>query len=207
MLRLKNNLLGIRRNDILKINSCEDFSKAMDTSAYMNREILIDNITPQIADTVDRYIRFWNDIDEEKEVLMQNREPIKILINSLGGALTAALTIMDSIKLSKTPVYTINIGTAYKEAFYIYLAGHKRYTYPRASFLLEKDLKQFVDESQSNNYISFCEKQNNELKDVILDKTKITEAEFNKHKNSWWLDADEAYKLKVCNEILRTHYY
>lgn len=206
-MKWKTNLFKIKRKDILKVDTKEDFLKIVDLSAGLNREILIDTITPQTANMVDRYIRFWNDIDEENEILMQSREPIKILINSQGGTLSAALTIMDSIKISKTPVYTINIGTAYKEAFYIYLAGHKRYSYPKSSFLLEKDLKQFDVDSQTNNYIAFCESQNEELKFLILEKTKITENEYNKKKNVWWINADEAYKLKICNEILKTHYY
>ena len=45
----------------------------------------------------------------------------------------------------------------------------------------------------------------NEIKDLIIEKTKITENEYNKHlKGVWWMTSDDAYKLRVCTEILYT---
>ena len=39
----------------------------------------------------------------------------------------------------------------------------------------------------------------------LIEKTKITENEYNKHlKGVWWMTSDDAYKLRVCTEILYT---
>lgn len=197
---------SIKKNK--KIQTLKDLNAY---SKIYSREILIDTITPQIADEVDSLIRFWNAIDDEDEVLFSEREPIKIYIDSYGGNINAALTIMDSIKISRTPIYTINIGTVYKESFFIYLVGHRRYTYQMASFMFHKDTKQFDEnETESNffNYTSLCQKQEEELKRLLLDKTKITENQYEKHcKNDWWFSADDAHKLSICNEVLRNHAY
>ena len=116
------------------------------------------------------------------------------------------LTIMDSIKMSKTPVHTINTGVVQKEAFFIYSMGHQRYAYPRATFLYERDLKHLDEaDEQVDKYATFYQRQLTEIKDLIIEKTKITENEYNKHlKGVWWMTSEDAYKLRVCTEILYT---
>ena len=60
--------------------------------------------------------------------------------------------------------------------------------------------------SQLAKYNKGYEKQLDELKDILLDRSKVSEAEYNKHvKNSWWISADDAARLKICNEILNSH--
>lgn len=182
-----------------------DFYKMINKTSELNREIFIGSLTPEVADRIDRTIRFWNNVDEYRYGdIISERPPIKIYIDSFGGSLSAALTLVDSIKLSKTMVYTINIGTVYKEAFFVFLAGHKRFSYPRSTFLYERDLKLFdgMDSAQSN-YVDFCEKQALELKDMLMEKTKITENEYEKRK-SWWITPSKAYELHICNEVLRS---
>lgn len=181
--------------------SLEKLYTSIEVASHLNREFYLDNITPTIANQFDKFVRFWNDIDED--ILMTQREPIKLYIDSRGGSLSAALTIIDTIKLSRTPVYTINIGNVFKEAFYIYLAGLKRYSYPRASFYYEKDLSFFnLGEAQSN-YEDFIKDQQTELHDMLMEGTKITESDYEK-RSGWWLTPEKAYNLRICNEVLRT---
>ena len=182
------------------------FTDFVDLSANLNREIYISTITPQVAEIVDKTIRLWNYIDDTETVEYSKRYPIKIYMNSLGGDFNAMLTIMDSIKMSKTPVYTINTGVVQKEAFFIYSMGHQRYAYPRATFLYERDLKHLDEaDEQVDKYATFYQRQLTEIKDLIIEKTKITENEYNKHlKGVWWMTSEDAYKLRVCTEILYT---
>ena len=179
----------------------EKLYTSIEVASHLNREFYLDSITPTIANQFDKFVRFWNDIDED--VLMTQREPIKLYIDSRGGSLSAALTIIDTIKLSRTPVYTVNIGNVFKEAFYIYLAGLKRYSYPRASFYYEKDLSFFnLGEAQSN-YEDFIKEQQTELHDMLMEGTKITESDYEK-RSGWWLTPEKAYSLRICNEVLRS---
>ena len=179
----------------------EQLYTSIDVTSHLNREFYLDNITPTIANQFDKFVRFWNNVD--KDSIMTQREPIKLYIDSRGGSLSAALTIIDTIKLSRTPVYTINIGNVFKEAFYIYLAGLKRYSYPRASFYYEKDLSFFnLGEAQSN-YEDFIKDQQTELHDMLMEGTKITESDYEK-RSGWWLTPEKAYNLRICNEVLRS---
>lgn len=197
---------AIREREDIKNNS--EMSKFAE---MVSREILIDNITPAIADEIDHLIRIWNEMDDEKEILFAERKPIKIYIDSYGGNMPAALTIMDSINMSRTPIYTINIGCVYKESFWVYLMGHKRYCYPDATFMYHKNIPPFDEQEQSQestfyNYTSFWNKQEEELKRILIDKTKITETQYEKHsKNDWWFVSDDALKLRICNDISRSH--
>lgn len=190
---------------MFKFKKEKDYQKEIADYNFEEREILIEYITPTTANEIDRQIRFYNLKDEENGYEINQRTPIKIYINTFGGSLLSALTIIDSIKMSKTPVYTINIGTAYKEGFYIFLAGHVRYSYKRASFLLDKNLGRTEDLVQTNNYNEFCEKQKEELKDILFDKTQIEEKDYENKKESWWITSDEAYHYDICNEIINFH--
>ncbi len=201
----KTDIIGFfkRRKLIKQIQSFTDF---VDLSANLNREIYLTTITSQTAEAIDRIVRMWNYVDDTEIVEFSKRHPIKIYMNSLGGDFNAMLTIMDVIKMSKTPVQTINIGVVQKEAFFIYAMGHQRYAYPRATFLYERDLKHLDNsDEQTDKYVNFYLRQLDEIKDLVIEKTKITENEYNKHlKACWWMSAEDAHKLRVCTEILYT---
>lgn len=200
----KNDIINFFKKTVRRITS---FSEYVDLNSSSSREIYISTITPQIAETIDKTIRMWNRIDDAEMVEWGKRMPIKLYINSTGGDFNSMLTIMDIIKLSKTPVYTINTGVVHKEAFFIFITGHQRYAYPKSSFLYERDLKHLDEEDRSlDNYIAFYERQLTEIKDVVLEKTKITENEYNKHlKGTWWMTAEDAQKLRICNEVLNAY--
>lgn len=198
----KNEIMNFFNRKKIK-NHTMSFTEYIDLSSHMSREIYVSTITPQVAEMIDKTIRLWNQYDENEMVEWTKRLPIKLYINSMGGDFNSMLTIIDAIKLSKTPVYTINTGVAHKEAFYIFIAGHQRFAYPRSSFLYERDLKHLCDTEQTDNYVNFYEKQLLEIKELILEKTKITDNEYNKHlKGTWWINAEEAQKLRICNEIM-----
>lgn len=203
----KTDIMNFFKRKVRSEIEIENFSEYVTLSSDITREIYINTITPQVAETVDKIIRFWNEYDTAENTEWTKRAPIKLFINSLGGDFSAMLTIMDAIKLSNTPVYTINIGTAYKEAFFVFLAGHQRYAYPKSSFVYERDLKHLDEVEEQDNYKNFYEKQLNEIKDIVLEKTKITESEYNKHlKGLWWIMAEDAHNLRICNEILSVGY-
>ena len=109
-----------------------------------------------------------------------------------------------AIKASRTPVYTINIGTTYKESFFVYLAGHKKFAYPHASFLYhEGSVGNAADASKFRNFADFYSKQLNQLKDITLKYTKITPEEYQEHiKDDWWFTAEEALKYGICDVII-----
>lgn len=185
----------------------KDFSYLLNLSNQLSREVPIsDVIDEEIGDAVESIIRFWNKVDDDMGTPISQREPIKVYINTPGGSLHATLTMVDAIRMSKTPVYTINTGTAFSGGFFIFISGHMRYSYPHATFLFHEGSTGGggpQDAGKFRNYASFYDKMLDQLKDLTLENTNITEEEYFKHKlDDWWIFPKEAIELGICDEII-----
>lgn len=181
-----------------------DFNDIVDLDNALNRHLHIGEIDALVGDSVDSYIRFFNKQDDEDNIPIEERKPIKIFIDSPGGDLIATFTMINAIKLSKTPVHTINIGAAYSGGFFIFLAGHKRFAYELSSFLFhEGSTGTSGDAGKFRNFADFYKKELDKLKSIVLKYTKISDEEYEKHiKDDWWFTAEEAIEYGICDEIL-----
>ena len=107
---------------------------------YLTYEILaLDDEEGRTGDlsNLGQIVKFIFDCNREDNGLpLAERKPIKIYINSPGGDLNEGLPLISAIELSKTPVYTINIGQWSSMSFYIGITGHKRFFLPNMTFLL-----------------------------------------------------------------------
>ncbi len=72
------------------------------------------------------YINLEDDEADDKEKDFKCK-PIRLFINSFGGNVYAMWMLIDTIRSSKTPVYTICTGYAISAAFQIFLAGNNHY--------------------------------------------------------------------------------
>ena len=72
----------------------------------------------------------------DKGIPIENRTPIRLYINSPGGDMTEGFALISAIQLSKTPVYTINVGQWSSMAFLIGICGHRRFSLPYTMFLM-----------------------------------------------------------------------
>lgn len=149
-----------------------------------------------------KQIMLWNAEDAGKPV--EERKPIRIVIMSYGGIGDFMWMLVDAIQMSKTPVYTYNIGVAHSSAGLIFMAGQKRFMTPNATMIIhegsagfEGDAGKVLDASES--YKKVLKK----MKDYILAKTDIPKATLNRKKaNDWELNAEDCLKFKVCDEII-----
>lgn len=81
-----------------------------------------------------RNIIRWN--MEDRGIAYEARQPIKIYINSRGGLLSTTFAICDAIRMSKTPVWAINVHEACSAAALIFMTCHRRAACENAYFLL-----------------------------------------------------------------------
>ena len=171
--------------------------------AFKNRELYLDDVNRDTADAFNTFIRIWNKLDAESHIPIDEREPIKIYINSDGGELAAAFSIIDTIKMSKTPVWTINTGCAYSCGLEIFIVGHYRIAYPFSSFLFHEGYTGFGgDANKFKNYSHFYERLLEMSKQNILDHSTLTEEYYEKiKKDDWWFLAQDAYDLGMCDKI------
>lgn len=186
-----------------------DFGDITDLSNALNRQLNVGEIDGNVGDAIDSYIRFFNRQDEQDGIPIEERIPIKIYIDSPGGDLIATFTMINSIRMSKTPVWTINIGAAYSGGFFTFIAGHKRFAYPLASFLFhEGSTGTSGDAGKFRNFADFYKKELDNLKKVVLEYTDITEEDYEKHINDdWWFTAEEALEYGICDEITKELIY
>lgn len=181
----------------------KSFEDILNLDNSLDRHLYVADIESGIGSTIDSMIHFWNRRDEEEGLNIEERKPIKIYIDSCGGSLTDAFTIIDSIRMSKTPVITIATGCAYSAGFFIFISGHKRIAYPHASFLYhEGSATNGGTASQFRNFADFYDIQLTQLKQIVLDYTDIDEDEYNKHKkDDWWMTAEDAINYGIADEI------
>lgn len=168
-----------------------------------NRIIWLDGeITSGSLDIFSK-ILYWN--REDKEISIKDRKPIKIFINSVGGDLDAADTLVSTIKLSKTPIYGFALGMVASAASLIYLACHKRYALPNAYFIFHKGSCQNISGDFTNvqNAMEDYRKQIEKLENFYIESTQFPEEVIReKIKSDWYIHVPEALKYGVVNDLI-----
>lgn len=142
---------------------------------------------------------------EDKDIPVEDRKPIKIMIDSGGGEIQVMLAIIKAIKMSKTPVYTIVYCFAMSAAAQILAAGHKRYAFPGTCVMVHSGSAGMSGtmeqvESQKKYVEAIVKRANNEF----VNCTKI-DAKTLKRKGAsdWYMDEDEALKFGIVDEIIQ----
>jgi len=103
---------------------------------FNNRCLWLDSeIDENNFDLVQAVVR-WN--QDDKDIPVEERKPIKIFFHSPGGSLDVGEILTSIIKLSRTPVYGIALGMVASAASVVYLGCHKRYALPNAYFILHR---------------------------------------------------------------------
>ena len=167
-----------------------------------NREIWLDDSIDDHSLEIGKQIMRFNKQDEG--IPVEDRKPIKIYLHCYGGDAAVCFSLMDIINLSKTPVYTYNMGVAMSAAFLILISGHKRFTLPTATALIHSGSGGAQGtfeqtQAQMKDYNHTVEK----MREYVLQKTKIDVKTFNKHKNSeWYMYVEDQLKYGVVDEVM-----
>lgn len=141
---------------------------------------------------------------EDKDKDVKDRTPIKIMINSGGGDVQVMLTIIKTMKISKTPIYTICFSSAMSAAAEILAAGHKRYALPGTCVMVHSGSCSYggtMEQAEScKKYVDSLTKKANE---EFLDNTKIDAKTLKKKGASdWYMDENEALEKGVIDYIV-----
>lgn len=162
-------------------------------------------IEGEICDSLWEYTKLilkYNREDLGKSI--DDRKPIKIFINSPGGNLDETLAFIGMVGISKTPIWTINMGWAYSAAGLILMSGHKRFAMPNTQALIHSGSGQIggsyeSTEEQMKNYKALVEK----MREFIINKTKIDIKIFKKNKTKdWYISTEEMLDLGIVDEIV-----
>lgn len=144
----------------------------------------------------------WN--KEDKDIPIEERKPIKIFINSDGGCLNTILHVIDTIKLSKTPIITIGMGKAYSAGGLLLMAGHKRYIFKDTTFLLHDGSSGlFGSVAKLADGFHFQQKLEERVKEYVLEHTKIDSDLYDKnYRRDWFMLSDEIIEYSIADKII-----
>ena len=163
---------------------------------------LSEEIDEYVIDNIVRHILQYN--ADDKSIPVENRKPILLYVSSNGGSVDAGFELIDVIRESKTPVYTINMGWQYSMGFLIGIAGHKRFATKSAKFLMH-DGTNFVINSaaKAQDQLEFNKKFEQRVKNYVLERTNITSELYDqKQRVEWYMLADDAKNLGVTDYII-----
>ncbi len=162
---------------------------------------LDEEVTPYLLELI-KYIVRWN--AEDMCTPVDKRLPIRIFFFSPGGDLDINYALIDTIKMSTTPVIGINIGQCASAAAYIFLSCHKRYMLPHAYFILHQG-----SGTLSGTFEQICaqmedyQQQVEELATFVLAHTNYTEeAVAEKIVGEWYIRKDEALENGVVHGVV-----
>lgn len=151
------------------------------------------------------YINLEDDEADDKEKDFK-RKPIRLFINSFGGSVYAMWMLIDTIRSSKTPVYTICTGYAMSAAFQIFLAGNKRYISPHATLMYHQiycwrsgKYQDLVDDREHMDLL------NKQIEDYVIDRTNLTQETLElirTKKKDTYFTSSEAIEGGLADEIL-----
>lgn len=113
--------------------------------------------------------------------------------------------MIDAIRLSKTPVYTVNLALAASMGFLIFIAGHKRYSMPHAEFLMHDGSTMGYDSTaKMRDRMEFeTVELEQETRRYIMSRTKIDEALYNeKYRVEWYFLPEKAKEIGATDYIL-----
>jgi ATP-dependent Clp protease protease subunit len=163
---------------------------------------LSDEINNYTFDLV-QYIIRWN--REDKDIPVDQRKPIRIIVDCPGGHLSVSETVSNIIKMSKTPVYGIALGYVASGASVIYLSCHKKFALPNSVFVLHKGSCSGVSGTY-DEIVAFArdyEKQMETLINFYIDNTKYTEEEIEENiQTDWYIRTEEALQKGIVDELI-----
>ena len=149
-----------------------------------------------------RHVIRWNREDKGKPV--EERKPIKLFFFSPGGSLDINYSVIDIIRLSKTPIIGINMGVCCSAAAYIYLACHKRYMLPHSYFVFHQGSSQ-MSGTYGEVVAIMTDYQNQiaELSSFTEERTTYTSEEITDNiVTEWYVREEEALEKGVCHEVI-----
>ena len=177
---------------------------------FKDRTLLLSsNITQESVKEIINQIFAINldDDDKDSEYKYWERKPIYLFINSFGGSVYDGLALIDAIKYSKTPVYTVCIGSAMSMGLWVWLSGHRRLIGEHATLMFHDISTGIWDKSAGiKQELEEMLRLQELLINEIVSTTKITKTKlrgFIDRKSEWYIPAQEALDLKLADELLK----
>lgn len=149
-----------------------------------------------------------NDYDNKEERLKEGykREPIYLYIDSYGGSVYSGLGLIDVMVASKTPIYTVCIGSCMSMGLIIFASGHKRFIGKNSTVMCHgASFGAFGKTPEVEESLEEVKRMEQVLVDILIEKTKIKRNKIDdiiERKMDWYIPAKEALRLGIADSFL-----
>lgn len=212
-----------KKNPLVKNCDCDDNHLldgiSINVEGMANLKLPDPGLVEYYSDLQNRVYRLQGEVDdsliglinvimkcnaEDKDTPIEERVPIKVFISSNGGDCIVAWSVIQAIRISKTPVWTIAFPYAYSAAADILTAGHKRFVIKGGQCMFHSGSGMYLGEQST---IESAKKHNDKLlkkmKDFVLERTKIPMRTYNtKASSDIWYDDEDMLKFGVVDKII-----
>lgn len=164
------------------------------------------NTVKDVVDAINLIIHY----DEQKESRSHKgqqfeREPIELIINSMGGSIYDGFAVAAAIDASTTPVHTAIWGQAMSMGFIIALCGEYRTMHKYATIMYHElsSISSEKLEEQKRNLIEMVRLQKM-LDSIVLKKTKFKKAKLDNIKKiaaDLYINADQAKEYGIVHKV------
>ena len=182
----------------------DEFYSAMHKEC-LNDRILVFNqeVDDGLIEDFVLYILKWN--KEDKDIPIEKRKPITIIMNSIGGSPFSGGALVAVIMASKTPVRAVGIGMVASACFDIYISCDERISFDNVTYLLHdggielstssKKMKETVE--------YFTNTMAEHDKHFVLNRTNMTEEFYDSvYGEEFYMYAEKAKELGVVHKII-----
>lgn len=197
-----NKLVSVIGNHIYFYTDVNDSSalEAVKAIKKLNREIISATMT-LVDDDVYDYIY---DDTEDTDTKVEKYNPIYFHINSSGGSYFAGLAIIEAIRTSKVPVYTIGEGAIASMASLIFLYGKRRFI-SKHSYYLIHEIRTYMSGTFSNLTDEYdnCKLFMQRLTKMYQERCRIPNKKLKQLlKKDIWLSSEKCLKWKIAHKIV-----
>lgn len=164
--------------------------------------VLNDEINDELIEKVILQILKWN--RQDKDIPVDEREKIEILLNTPGGAVDVGMVLCNVIQKSETPIIITGLAIVASMGSYILMSGHKRRAYEYTNILIH-DGSMFLGGTANKvkDHIKYQEEKDQQLNNLVVSRTKITEDKLDEMSDrEWWMTAKTALELGIIDEII-----
>lgn len=172
---------------------------------YLDEEERIYWLDGEVNDTTLDLIRFILKCNkEDKGKNIEDRKRILIMIDSPGGSAEVLQSLIGTIKISKTPVWTCCYCTAYSAAADLLACGHKRFALPMTNIMFHAGSAAYQGtQSQVDKAKKFYDNMGKRINNEVQSRTNFDSKIIKKIKtDDVYLTEVEALTYGVIDEIV-----
>jgi len=192
--------------DVDEVEKVQEETPKLQNSITSNELYFYSDVTPETSFIINKSL---SDLSRQLLITqitfdLPEPPPIRLYINSDGGEVFGALSIIDKIRTCKVPVHSYIEGLAASSATLISVSCHKRFMNKNSVMLIHQVSSWFsgTHENFKDEYKNL-EVLMNLLKGIYLKNTNFKESELEELlKHDLYLSANDALKYGLIDEIV-----